>query len=548
MRLLLRRRAAARRALALVGLATWIAVAQPARAADYYVATSGGSNGGPGSAAMPWATLQHAADSVHSGDRVIVRPGHYTGFYLDSSGTAASPIEFFAEPGALITQRNATTPDGINLEGASHVIIDGFAVTGMPRAGVRSVLGEFVTVRNVHAYDNQRWGIFTGFVDDLLIENNETSGSILEHGIYVSNSGDRPVLRGNVSWGNHGSGIHMNGDLSQGGDGIISGALVSGNRIYDNAKPINGGPVGGGSGINLDGVQDSRIQNNLVYGNRASGISLYSIDGAEGSTGNLVINNTIHQPSNGRWALNIRDGSTGNTALNNILVTEHSYRGAISIWADSLEGFVSDYNVLASRFTTDDGDSVRTLTEWQTATGNDANSKVASAPDLFADWPAGDYRLKPGAAAIDAGTTMHAPTVDLLGHTRPQGANVDMGAIESTSASTQLAADFDDSGAVDGADLAILLNGFGAGNSTMQGDADGDHDVDGVDFLTWQRQLGASPRLAEAIPEPSAQRLLVAGAGFFAIGVWFDRRKEQGARTSQVRAPAVLIGNCRRTV
>ena len=43
----------------------------------------------------------------------------------------------------------------------------------------------------------------------------------------------------------------MNGDVSQGGDGIISGALVEENIIYDNG-------VGGGSGINCDGVQNSR--------------------------------------------------------------------------------------------------------------------------------------------------------------------------------------------------------------------------------------------------------------------------------------------------
>ena len=92
------------------------------------------------------------------GDRVTVRPGNYAGFYLDTSGTPAAPIEFFAEPGVLINQRQCRrTPDGINLEGASHVVIDGFAVTGMPRAGVRTrrLAGDdfasYVTIRNVHA-------------------------------------------------------------------------------------------------------------------------------------------------------------------------------------------------------------------------------------------------------------------------------------------------------------------------------------------------------------------------------------------------------------
>ncbi len=251
-----------------------------ARAAEYYVGKTNATDAGPGSASQPWATLQHAADVVGHGDRVTVRAGNYAGFYLDLSDGSDSPVEFIAEPGVLITEDNGRTEDGINLEGVSHVVIDGFGVTGMGRAGVRSVLADYVTIRNVHAYDNNTWGIFTGFVDDLLIENNETSGSKVEHGIYVSNSGDRPVIRGNYSWGNHGSGIHMNGDLSQGGDGIISDALISGNIIHDNSVGPNGG--GGGSGINMDGVQDSRIENNLIYNNHASGLSLYSIDGARG--------------------------------------------------------------------------------------------------------------------------------------------------------------------------------------------------------------------------------------------------------------------------
>ena len=131
----------------------------------------------------------------------------------DSISTPAAPpiapIEFFAEPGVLVNQPNPVRTDhGINLENASYVIVDGFAVTGMNRAGVRSVgvngntFASHVTIRNVYSYDNGYWGILTGFVNDLVIENNETSGSQVEHGIYVSNSGDRPMIRNNISWNN----------------------------------------------------------------------------------------------------------------------------------------------------------------------------------------------------------------------------------------------------------------------------------------------------------------------------------------------------------
>ena len=389
--------------------------------ATFYVATNG-SDANVGDSATPWQTLQKAANSVQAGDTVIVRAGNYTGFYLETDGTAASRIVFHAEDGATITTRNPVTPDGINLEGADYVTVEGFKVVGMPRTGIRSVLNNHVIIRDNECDQNQKWGILTGFSDDILIEGNITTRSIDEHGIYFSNSGDRPIIRNNVSWGNRANGIHMNGDVSLGGDGIISNALVEGNVIYGNG-------VGGGSGINCDGVQNSTIRNNLIYDTHASGISLYRIDGGGGSSGNLVVNNTVMVASNGRWALNIQSGSTGNTVRNNILYTAHSFRGSIDISADSLAGFSSDYNVLMNRMTTDGGNSVQTLAQWQ-ATGRDAHSLVATPGQLFVN-PAGfDFHLLSSSPAVDAGTSQSAPAFDFEGDSRPSGNTVDIGADE----------------------------------------------------------------------------------------------------------------------
>ncbi len=36
-----------------------------------------------------------------------------------TSGTATDPITFRGEPGAIVDTQNPTTPDGINLEGAT---------------------------------------------------------------------------------------------------------------------------------------------------------------------------------------------------------------------------------------------------------------------------------------------------------------------------------------------------------------------------------------------------------------------------------------------
>lgn len=402
--------------VAIAGLST------AASATEYYVAP-GGSDGASGLApGSAWATLQMAADTVGAGDTVHVADGSYAGFDLRAPGTAADPIVFVADgSSAQITADNGVTPDGINVETASYIVLDGFVVDGRTRAGIRVVLSDHVTVRNCSCGNNGRWGIFTGFTDDLLLEGNETYGSIDEHGIYVSNSGDRPVIRGNHSHDNNANGIHMNGDVSQGGDGIISDALVEDNVIHGNG-------TAGGSGINMDGVTDSVIRNNLLYDNHASGISLYRIDGGSGSNGNLVINNTILNASDARWCVNIRDGSTGNTLRNNILYNHHSFRGVITIDAASATGFSSDYNSLMDRMSVDGDSTVIDLAAWQAA-GYDANSFLAVPADHFVN-PASDFHLLSTSPAIDAGTATDAPGDDLEGGARPVGAGFDLGAYE----------------------------------------------------------------------------------------------------------------------
>jgi hypothetical protein len=68
-------------------------------------------------------------------------------------------------------------------------------------------------------------------------------------------------------------------------------------------------------------------------------------------------------------------------------------------------------------------------------------------------------------------------------------------------------ADFDANGKVDGVDLSAIKNNFGSTSAShAQGDTNGDLDVDGGDFLVWQRQFGAMYTVPTvfAVPEPGA--------------------------------------------
>lgn len=404
---------------------------------DYFVAppVDGGDDANDGSAAHPWATLQHAADSVAAGDTVVVRPGQYAGFMLQRSGTPGQPITFSAELEAQITSRNPTTDDGINIENwgdggpdsVHDIVIDGFTVSGIGRAGIRIVgsdtdPGHDIVIRNNACLDNGVWGILSGFVDDLTVEGNACQGSIEQHGIYLSNSGDGNIVRGNYCAGNHDCGIQLNADVSMGGDGTMSNAVIEYNTCANNG-------TGGGAAINLDGVADSLIRCNLLYDNHAGGIVIYNGDG-QGSQNNRAINNTVVQAADGRWAMLV-GSSPGNRLRNNILHSYHPTRGAITVTDPlGLNGLDSDYNIVIDRFSPDDS-SVINLAQWRTQTGQDLHSAVSGIDEVFYNAGSNQYFLKPNSPAIDFGANdPDNPDFDWDGTARPLGAAIDAGAYE----------------------------------------------------------------------------------------------------------------------
>jgi hypothetical protein len=409
----------------LILLILFVAPTPSAALADtYYVDPSGSDNTGDGSLLHPWASIVHAATQVGAGDTVWINPGTYAGgVYVDTSGTPTAPITFQANGAGVIIEGSGGERDAFYIEDADYVIVDGLTIRHATRAGIRISVSDHVTVRNCTLADNGTWGLFTDFSDYTTVENCESYGAVDEHGIYISNSSDHPTIRSNRLHHNHGCGLHMNGDISMGGDGIISYGLIEGNIIYEN------GP-GGGSGINMDGVTHTMVRNNLLYANHAGGITLYQIDGGSGSHDNQVLNNTIVMASDGRWAINIPNTvDTNNHILNNIAYTAHSWRGSISIATPTLVGFISDYNIVMDRFSTDDGDTRISLAAWQ-ALGYDTHSIIATPAQLFVNPAIADYHLASNSLALDHGLNLLQVPEDLEGNSRPQGAAYDIGAYE----------------------------------------------------------------------------------------------------------------------
>ena len=402
--------------------------------ATYYVSTSGNDNNN-GSFSYPWRTTQHAVDAISAGDTIIVNAGTYDGCRIESSGSSGSIKTLKAASGATVVldgPSNDATHNGIleieNYSGTvSYWEIDGFELDcgNETYRGIDLRDTSHITIKNCEVYEAYRTGIFAAFSYYLLVEDN-VSYDNGEHGIYCNNSSDNGTIRGNTVYSNTACGIHMNGDESMGGDGIMSYWLVEDNVSYLNPS---------GSGINCDGVWNSEIFNNLLYDNTGSGISLYAIDGADGSSNNHVYNNTVVMPSNGRWALNIPASSggpaspTGNKIKNNILYNASSTEGSITTYSSSVTGFESDYNVVIDRFSINDDSSNISLSTWR-GYGYDTHSITSTPSSLFTDAANDDYTLKSGSPAIDAGTTLNDITDDIAGTSRPQGDGYDIGCYE----------------------------------------------------------------------------------------------------------------------
>lgn len=346
-------------------------------------------------------SLQEAADAAKGGDFVAVFPGHYKGFTLGDKADASDGhfIHFKAlgAPGDVVIDGPSPADSHwmIVLQGAHHVIVQGFNLAGVNTPGTMSPVGpnagilidgDFVhTTRLAHhlaivgnySHDHQKWGIHSVDSHTVLVQDNLFANSVIEHSAYFSDGSDNYVIRRNVFFGSAASGLQINVDPlasleklvrhpamsaqpMQGTRGWALDVLKSATEKFGaNAFPdgrgfnfiIEGNVMNrngrvGGAGINLAGVRESLVQNNLIYGNLSTGIAEWDngnpfdasqvkpgpqvpsdISGADalpifGCFNNVVRNNTVLTSTRGRPALLVGNGSWGTRARNNIFIND----------------------------------------------------------------------------------------------------------------------------------------------------------------------------------------------------------------------------------
>lgn len=399
-------------------------------AITYHVKTDGKDTNNGLSINTAFKTIQTATNKVQAGDSVLVYDGLYKGFdhFYKASGTVSKPIVYFAMGSKVIINQSCGRGfDGCNIEGNDYIEMNGFKVYGISdpvgsgEDGIRAVLANHITIRNCEV-DSCYRGIFTGYTDDFLAENNICRRSHGEHGIYVSNNSDRVIVRNNICYGNKAAGIQLNPDLSSGSPGISIDVNIYNNICYNNRI-----------GLNLQGIYYSKVYNNLIYNNGLSGggngMTFFLGDAATGCNDVKVYNNTVIVPSASQWCILAID-SDSLFIKNNILLS-FSAKGSIDLESGCTHYF-GDYNLVNDKFTLDQGSSFINFAAWQKL-GHDAHSiLVKDNAAVFNNLMTNDYHLAVNSVAINKGTSEVASIVnqDLEKNARPIGGQFDIGCYE----------------------------------------------------------------------------------------------------------------------
>ncbi len=274
-----------------------------------------------------YKTLQAAADGSQGGDLIAVMPGNYAGFVLEDKPSAADGryIHFKAmgEPGDVVINRPSRVADWmILLRATHHIIVQGFNIAGSnspdtephgPRAGIMmdgdfgqtSLQTHHIILIDNFSHHHRKWGFHSRDTHTVLIQNNLFAFSKQEHSGYASDGSDNYVIRRNVFFGSNASGLQCNLDSVSSLHDLVKNAQLKGYpkeqatrewavgllrlatekfgaNNFPDGKGVNfiiednvinqNGRAGGGS-LNLAGLQDSLIQNNLIYGNFNHGIA-----------------------------------------------------------------------------------------------------------------------------------------------------------------------------------------------------------------------------------------------------------------------------------
>ena len=317
---------------------------------------------------------------------------------------------------------------------------------------------------------------------------------------------------GDGGYGGNGGGIY-----SSVGTLTITGSTISGNFTGAGTDGATGGDGGSGA-ANGDGGDG---------GNGGSGGGLYNVEGLfEISSSTITGNRTSNSGSAGAGGSGGESGSPGSHGegggidslgseplqIANTIIAANLAAGAAPDLRTGSEMLSIDYSLIG-----EGGDLLIS-----SGTGNQIGTGLALlnphlGPLASNGGPTETHALLPNSPAIDAGDPSivfnasefdqrGAPFLRVEDGNFVAGAFIDLGAYE---AQAPPSADFDQDQDIDGADFLAWQRGFGktSGALLAEGNSDDDEDVDASDLAVWQSAFGSETSTLQALqiqPPPPA--------------------------------------------
>lgn len=199
------------------------------------------------------------------------------------------------------------------------------------------------------------------------------------------------------------------------GNAVVNNVVIKQNTIInctDTTRQYRGSMQGIGC---FDGMYNNwTIENNIVIVDNWHGITL------TGATNCRIVNNTVIDPYDNTYQDPNDPQQFGNVGPAWIKITVHKTDGGIYSGAPSTNNTI--INNLVPTMANDQNIGVVSNNILLGASSNYSN--------FFVNYNTYDLHLIPTASAIDFGTSVGAPAVDIEGTNRPQGNGIDVGAYE----------------------------------------------------------------------------------------------------------------------
>ncbi len=387
-----------------------------------YVSPDGDDAASGQSAEAAVSSLEQAFAISLPGDEIRLLPGTYPYTQLQGvGGTEEAPIKVTAPDGGVVFDpQNVDASDALSMREVQFIDFSGFTIRG-------GIHGSFIQASNNLNFIDMRWEdsgqeavqINEGSTD-MLFERCAVIGTGLREGdlegipyanfgegFYIGNSsGVDPVARVTVRDCEIANTTAEAIDIKPGAFDIV----VEGNQVHDITTANSGAIIAGQVFQAVVPHFDANIviRNNSIW--NVTSTSQYQDGNAINvNTPALIYNNVM-------WNLEHRG-----------ILVEAKFENREATRVQIYNNTIFDAGLVPIEIRVGENNADAELVN---NIGSTVDGNMAASADLFVDAEAGDFRLREGSAAIDAGVELDEVPDDRDGVVRPQGGAWDMGAYE----------------------------------------------------------------------------------------------------------------------